>query len=169
MKFLSLIITHIGALPNTPTHSPPCPAPCCPNSILLGPEEPMTKWPTAQSGGVSRPGPERGLLTEGPRGPGVGVVTLPFPSPPPHTCCSQIQSPFRTQMPASPYSPPPSCRPPGSPEAEREASSRHPQPPHPGSQVAKASGTCSGLSRGLSRPAPSFRVKNKEVVPEPQP
>lgn len=41
LKVISLIITHIGTLPNTSTHSPRCPPPGCPNNILLGPEEPM--------------------------------------------------------------------------------------------------------------------------------
>lgn len=140
----------------------------------------MTKWPTAQSGGVSRTGPERGLLTEGPRGPwscsrAWRACTAQGPRgghgdpSSPHTCCSQIQSPDQTRMPASPHSPPPSCRPPGS-LRQREG------PPagtlsHPtwGHRWAKASGICSCRSRGLSRPAPGFRVKKEEVVPEPQP
>lgn len=56
------------------------------------------------------------------------------------------------------------------PETGWEASNQLPQPPSPGvTEGLRHPGMSSGLSRGLSRPAPSFRVRKEEVVPEPQP
>lgn len=63
---LSLIITHVGTLPSTSTHSHPCPAPQCPN-ILLCSEEPIPKrcGHCQVRRGCPGRGPERELLTEG--------------------------------------------------------------------------------------------------------
>lgn len=160
----------------------PLPGSLLPQQHSPRPEEPMTKWPTARSGGVSRTGPERGLLTEGLRGPWSCSRAW-------RTCTAQGPRGEHGD-PSHPHHPIPAvlkyshqighrCQllltrplhPAGlqGPLRQREASSRHPHHPTWGHRWAKASGTCSCLSQELSRPAPGFRVKKEEVVPEPQP